>query len=265
MKIKAMAIFLSSILASASAFASDDFKCTLDSGDVMTLSHVSSTVYIEFIGVDDDPDEGGSVIKLDIASGGAQQSLNESAVGSQSFTLRGTDDDIDGAIAVVYEKYDGKESAYYTLMNTMGKEVVNLACKPTTIQARNTLLTNGIVEIAAQQQIQSNDAPAVAKSEPKNSEPANPFKIWVGERLFEYGTIKTPYRTVNITSTADNLIINEVTVNRNQCSASIGNPKKPIELPFGATATYDYNIQHRRCDVVEIVVKTNKGDLTFQP
>ncbi|WP_347900811.1 hypothetical protein [Pseudomonas purpurea] len=259
---------LMSIFASASACANDkyDLKCMLDSGDVMTLSHGSGTVYIEFLGANDDPDEGGSVIKLDILSGGAQQTLNKSAVGTQSFTLRGTDDDIEGAVAIGYDRHEGKQTAYFSLMNQMGKEVQSHTCKPETIRAQNALLTEGIAEIEAQhQKTQPNKSGATSKIEPSTAPSASPIKVGVDERLFQYGSVKTPYRTVNITSIAEGLIINSVIVNRNQCSSSVGNPNKAFELPFGRTVTYDYNIQSRRCDVVEIVVKTNKGDWTLAP
>lgn len=137
---------LMSLLASASACANEkyDLKCTLDSGDVMTLSHSSGTVYIEFLGPDDDPDEGGRVIKLDIPSGGAQPTVNKNPVGTQSFVLRGTDDDIEGAVAIVYESHEGKRSAYFSVMNHVGKETENHSCKPDTIKSSNTLLTEGI-------------------------------------------------------------------------------------------------------------------------
>lgn len=139
-------IALVSLLSSTSAFADDeyDLKCTLDSGDVMTLSHGSGTVYIEFLGPEDDPDEGGKVIKLDIPSGGAQPTINKNPVGTQSFVLRGTDDDIEGAVAIVYEDHEGKRSAYFSVMNHVGKETENHSCQPDTIKSSNTLLTEGI-------------------------------------------------------------------------------------------------------------------------
>lgn len=268
MKKLVVTALLISIFASAYACANDkyDLKCTLDSGDAMTLSHSSDTVYIEFMGANDDPDEGGNVIKLDIPSGGAQQTLNKSTVGTQSFVLRGTDDDIEGAVAIAYEKHEGKQTAYFSLMNHMGKEVENHACKPETIQTQNALLMEGIAEIETQhQKAQSNKPRTVSKIEPSAAPSVSPIKVGAGENLFQYGSVKTPYRTINITSIAEDLIINGVIVNRNQCSSSIGNPNKAFELPFGRTVTYNYNIQSRRCDVVEVVVKTNKGDWTVAP
>lgn len=260
-----VAAVLSSLFASAAVQANDaaDLKCTLESGDVLTLSHSESTVYIEFLGVDDDPDEGGSVIKLDVPSGGAVQTLGKGSAGSPLFALRGTDSDIEGAVAVVYEQRDGKPSAYFSLMNSLGKEVQSHTCKPATIQAQPTLLTTGIAILGAH--TQNAQAPVTANRATPTAAATLPVKINVDERLFQYGSVRTPYRTVNITSVAEGLVVNGVVVNRNQCSAKLGNPNKPFELPFGRTVTFEYNIQHRRCDVVEIVVQTNQGDWTFTP
>lgn len=256
-KILATALLVSAF---SSAYANEDYdlSCTLENGEVMTLSHASDTVYIGFLGPNDDPDEGGSVIKLDIPSGGAQQTLIKADGGLQSFVLRGTDDDIEGAVAVVYEKIEGKQSAYFSSMNQIGKETQNNACKSDTIKATSTLLATGLPGLKITHQ---NTAPSKIDEIPKTA----PIKINIGERLFQYGTIKTPYRTINITSIADDLVIKSVIVNRNQCSASLGNPKKSFNLSFGQTITYDFNIQYRRCDVVEVVVSTNKGEWNFNP
>ncbi|WP_283188859.1 hypothetical protein [Pseudomonas sp. PMCC200344] len=256
------AFFVSlSISAHSSAEEQYDIKCTLDSGEVMTLSHSNSTAYIEFLAANDDPDDGGSVVKLDIPSGGAQQFLNNVGGVSKSFVLRGTDDDIEGAVAVGYENHDGKVGAYFSSMDTMGKETARHTCKPETIQAAKTLLVSGIgIKVPGQK-----DESGGAGSRTASAATDTPFKISIGEKMFKYGTVQTPYRTVNIVSTSDDLTINSVIVNRNQCSESVGNPKKAVKVPFGSTITYDYNIQYKRCDVVEVVVKTNKNDWTFRP
>lgn len=263
MKKIVLATFFIFMLSSAYSYAEEqyDLKCTLDSGDVMALSHISSTVYIEFLGPNDDPDEGGSVIKLDIASGGAQQFLNKSSGGTQSFVLRGTDEDIEGAVAVGYENHEGKLDAYFISMNSLGKETERHTCKPETIQAAKEILIKGIGIKAPSQKSQSSDTIRETTETPT----ASPFKISIGQQMHEYGSIRTPYRTVSITSTSDDLIINSVIVNRNQCSEMYGTPKNPFKLPFGQTFTYNFNIQHKRCEVVEVVVKTNKKDWTFRP
>lgn len=110
----------------------------------MTLSHSDSTAYIEFLAASDDLDEGGSVIKLDIPSGGAQQFLDDVGGATQSFILRGTDEDIEGAVAVGYENIDGKAVAYFSFMNSLGKETTRHICKPETIKVAKTLLVSGI-------------------------------------------------------------------------------------------------------------------------
>ncbi|MDU9394339.1 hypothetical protein [Pseudomonas sp. zfem002] len=259
-EVVAAVVLASGFMSAAHANDNFDLRCTLDSGDVLTLSHVSDTAYIEFLGPDDDPDEGGSVIKLDAPGGGVQLYLDRTAEGRESFVLRGTDSDIEGAVAVAYERHEGKQSAYFSQMNSLGKETGHYACKPETIKASNVLLSAGLVGLnvpASGTQGTSSAAPAQPAS--------SPVKVNIGERLFQYSTVRTPYRTVNITGVAEGLVINRVTVNRNQCSESIANPKKPISLPFGKTVTYDYNIEYRRCDVVEVVINTNQGEWVLKP
>lgn len=140
---------LASLFASASVYADEeyDLKCTLESGEKMTLSHGSDTVYISFKAIDD-PDEGGSVIKLDIPSGEAQQTMTKnSTTGVTAYILRGTGDDIEGSIAVVYEKHQGKQDAYFSVMNSLGAEIQSHSCKISTIKADSRLLIKGIAHI----------------------------------------------------------------------------------------------------------------------
>lgn len=79
------------------------------------------------------------------------------------------------------------------------------------------------------------------------------------------------YRVVNVTGLANELTINKVVVNRDQCRASLSNPIKPYTLKFGATQSYRYmlynsiNGSRYHCDVVEIVVETAQGAWTFTP
>ncbi len=145
-------LLLGSLFASTSVYANEnyDLKCTLDNGDQMTLSHSNSTVYIEFLGPKDDPDEGGRVIKLDIPSGEAQQTITRNDVtGTTSFVLRGTGDDIEGAVSVVYEEYNGKRESYFSTMNSLGSETENHPCKTHTIKASNSLIKKGISGVQA--------------------------------------------------------------------------------------------------------------------
>ncbi|HGE8266167.1 TPA: hypothetical protein ACGD2I_000572 [Aeromonas hydrophila] len=79
------------------------------------------------------------------------------------------------------------------------------------------------------------------------------------------------YRVVNVTGLANELTINKVVVNRDQCRTSLSNPIKPYTLKFGATQSYRYmlynsvNGSRYHCDVVEIVVETAQGTWTFTP
>lgn len=115
----------------AYAVGAYDLQCLLDNGEQMTLSHVSNTVYISFETPGGDSEEGGSVIKLDIPSGEAKQTLAANpGAGIASFTLRGENEDIEGAVAVNYSEYDGTGDAYYTAMNAMGQETSTVSCKP---------------------------------------------------------------------------------------------------------------------------------------
>ncbi|OVZ94936.1 hypothetical protein CBW54_00535 [Yersinia kristensenii] len=98
-----------------------------------------------------------------------------------------------------------------------------------------------------------------------------PVKVNVGQQSTMVGKYESVYRVVNITGMADGIIVNNVTVNRGQCRSSLANPKKPYNLPFGATQSYNYMIfngmsnGYYNCDVIEIVVSTNQGDFTFKP
>lgn len=176
---------LASLLASASVYANEeyDLKCTLDSGEKMMLSHSSDTVYISFKALDDDSDEGGSVIKLDIPSGEAQQAISKnSTTGVAAYTLRGTGDDIEGAISVVYEEYDGKREAYFSTMNALGSETANHPCKTNTIQVSNNLIKKGIAGVNG---LQSNESRQPPTQEPEASiiTQTSPVKIGIGQRV----------------------------------------------------------------------------------
>lgn len=123
-------------------------KCTLDTGEVMTLSHKKDTVYINFKSQDKISDIGSTVIKLDTNSGEAQQSITVNDVtGSRVFVLRATGDAIEGAMAIAYEEYKGKPDARVSIMNPMGKEIKSHACLTNTINARSNLLYTGIENV----------------------------------------------------------------------------------------------------------------------
>lgn len=126
-----------------------DLKCTLDTGEVMTLSHKKDTVYIYFESQDKSSDKGRTVIKLDTNSGEAQQSVTVNDVtDSRVFVLRGTGEDIEGAIAIAYEEYKGQPDAHISVMNPMGKEIESHACLTDTINIKSNLLHKGIEHVA---------------------------------------------------------------------------------------------------------------------
>lgn len=125
-----------------------DLKCTIDTGEVMTMSHKKDTVYIAFESQDKSSDKGRTVIKLDTNSGEAQQSITVNDVtDSRVFVLRGTGEDIEGAIAIAYEEYKGQPDAHISVMNPMGKEIESHACLTDTINTRSNLLHKGIEHV----------------------------------------------------------------------------------------------------------------------
>lgn len=125
-----------------------DLKCTLDTSEVITLSHKKDAVYIYFESQDKSSDKGRTVIKLDTNSGEAQQSITVNDVtDSRVFVLRGTGEDIEGAIAIAYEEYKGQPDAHISVMNPMGKEIESHACLTDTINTKSNLLHKGIEHV----------------------------------------------------------------------------------------------------------------------
>lgn len=150
MKLPTILLFLASLFNLNAVYAAGeyDLKCQLENKTALTLSHSDTTVYIAFMTPDDDTDEGGQVIKLDIASGGASQALGtENYTNTKYFVLRGTDDDIDGTVSVNYSLTSDKKSAGYSVMTSLGKESESLSCLPDTIKVTNNLLGNGLSHV----------------------------------------------------------------------------------------------------------------------
>lgn len=143
------AILFPSLLAcgGAKTYEGFDLQCRLDTGEVMILSHSKDTVYISFESPDYSSDTDGRIIKLDILSGEAKQFLVRNRVGTASYVLRGVGEDIEGAIAVVYERNEGVHNAYFSVMNYLGHEVEERVCDPTTIEVNNDLLTLAISNV----------------------------------------------------------------------------------------------------------------------
>jgi len=151
MKLPTILLSLLSLSVLNTAYAAEeyDIKCQLTDNTELVLSHSDSTVYIAFKAQGDDPEEGGQVIKLDIPSGGAQQALGtDSFTSGKYFVLRGTDEDIEGAVSMTYSLTKGKASASYSVMTSLGKELENINCKPDTIKASNDLLKNGLSHVS---------------------------------------------------------------------------------------------------------------------
>ncbi|MEY1581278.1 hypothetical protein AB7Z98_20715 [Providencia manganoxydans] len=155
---KNVILIIIGMLFTTSSFADADFdlKCTLDDGVQMTVSHGSHTVYIAFFAPGDDPDEGGGVIKLDIASGEVKQDILHHDGRIIFFGLRGESPDSESMIVVSYRQdmkvFIGKKPHYsdvmtfYTLNKITGDHTED-KCIPDTIQLGNTLTQYGIPNV----------------------------------------------------------------------------------------------------------------------
>ncbi|OTA16922.1 hypothetical protein Xvie_01601 [Xenorhabdus vietnamensis] len=252
------ALFISLFAAqSAHAGGGYDLQCMLENGEQMTLSHASDTVYISFEKPGGDSEEGGSVIKLDIASGEAKQNLAvNTGVGTASFTLRGESDDIEGAIAFNYSEYDGTGDAYYTVMNSMGQETSTVSCKPGTIRVSRSLLLNGINGVGSQQA----NKPTSSQQQQVQKSTTPPFKVQFGSSVSNEGW-NTKYGVIQLTITDDNVVLKSIRVNRGNCKMeSVGNRILPYKYKFGDVATFKY----MKCDrILEASIVTDSGSWTF--
>lgn len=116
-------LYLIMLLSSSSQAGQEnwDLKCTLDTSGVMTLSHKKDTVYITYKSQDKSSDKGSVVIKMDTNSGEAQQSITANDVtDNRVFVLRGTGENIEGAMAITYEEYKGQPDAHISVMTPYG-------------------------------------------------------------------------------------------------------------------------------------------------
>lgn len=252
------ALFISLFAAqSAHAGGGYDLQCILDNGEEMTLSHASNTVYISFEKPGGDSEESGSVIKLDIPSGEAKQTVvANSGAGTASFTLRGESEDIEGAVALNYSEYDGTGDAYYTVMNSLGQETSTVSCTPGTIKISRSLLQNSINGIGSQQA----NKPTPSQQQQVQQSTTPPFKVQFGSSVSNEGW-NTKYGVIQLTITDDNVVLKSIRVNRGNCKMeSAGNRTLPAKYKFGEVTTFKY----MKCDrIIEANIVTNSGSWTF--
>ncbi|EJY5554613.1 hypothetical protein OGI46_000163 [Salmonella enterica] len=215
-----------------------DLKCTLDDGEQMTVSHVSDTVYIAFLAPGDDPDEGGSVIKLDVSSGSVKQELTEPGMKYPYFTLTGTDEEIDGK----------------------GNSVSKSYCKSKTIEISGNLTEKGIINTKPTNN-SANNIDSINKAQPK--EP--PYGLTVNAETIKQG-VSVPYGRwkYEIRSNVDGLTVKNVTVNRGKCKViwytNPNNLKWDDTTNFGVTTDARFST----CKPREVVIETNYGVETFK-
>ena len=242
---------------SAHAGGGYDLQCQLENGEQMTLSHASNTVYIGFEKPGGDSEEGGSVVKLDIPSGEAKQTVVANpGAGTASFTLRGENKDIEGAVALNYSEYDGTGDAYYTVMNSLGQETSTVSCKPGTIKVSGNLLRNGINAVSGQQA----NKPTPSQQQQVQQSTTPPFKVQFGSSVSNEGW-NTKYGVIQLTITDDNVVLKSIRVNRGNCKMeSAGNRTLPTKYKFGEVATFKY----MKCDrIIEASIATDSGSWTF--
>lgn len=252
-------------LFSVGTFANEkyDLKCTLDSGEKMTVSHSSDTVYIGFEKPGADSEEGGeSIIKLDVSSGGVKQELTESGMKYPYFTLTGTDEEIDGKVIVDYNTDENfKITASFSHIDSKGNQVSKSHCKPKTIEIRDDLPEKGIINTVAENNTTNTNNDVNDDNKAQSEEP--PYNLTVSTEMIKIGT---PYGRWNyeIRSNIDGLTVKNVTVNRGKCKViwytNPNNLKWDDATKFGVTTDYEFST----CKPREVVVETNYGVREFK-
>lgn len=254
---------LSTLFTTACAAADFDLKCTLTDNSIMTLSHSAQTVYIGFTNQGDVESEG-AVIKLDVPSGEAVQTVGSRPVFHEKFfNLRGTGEEIEGAVAITYAEHKGVKSAGYTEINLLGNETKNISCKPGSIKAANGLLTNGIAGMEKQVS-HTGDTTNNTPDEDVSDQPV----IKVSTEHF-YLVNQFPNWRITLTSVGDNIIVKNAIMNRGNCTLRPnGNGDRfNVPLKFGDTLKFNVTTDEHfsKCQLLELVVETNKGMFTFKP
>ncbi|MBD8198650.1 hypothetical protein [Pantoea agglomerans] len=258
----ALILTLSTLFTTACAAADFDLKCTLTDNSIMTLSHSAQTIYIGFTNPRDVESEG-AVIKLDVSSGEAVQTVgSRPAFQENYFNLRGNGEEIEGAVAITYAENKGVKSAGYTEMNSLGNETKNISCKPDTIEVANELLTSGISGMEKQMS-HTGDTTNNTSDEEVSDQPV----IKVSTEHF-YLVNQFPKWRITLTSVGNNIIVKNAIMNRGNCTLlPNGNGDRfNVPLKFGDTLKFNVTTDENfsKCQLLELVVETNKGTFTFK-
>jgi len=105
---------------------------------------------------------------------------------------------------------------------------------------------------------QTTEAPAEEPSQTPEQAPIR-IELKLNSAYAEYGLGK-----IEVQATTDQVTINQVILNRGQCSAIDNSIKMPITLSFGRTYTgYINNCSLDK--IIEVQVNTNLGNWTFNP
>lgn len=150
MKSAILPALLISLLTATSVYANEnyDLQCTLTDGNQMTLSHSKDTVYIAFLGPNEDPEESDSVMKLDLNIDAVRQIKTVSP--SPMLTVEATPVDFDEkgtSVHVIFQELERKKYVSYIVTNSMGREISSMDCKSGTIKTTPNLINQGIAGV----------------------------------------------------------------------------------------------------------------------
>lgn len=89
--------------------------------------------------------------------------------------------------------------------------------------------------------------------------PQNPFKVTY-EYLDPGGNGILAYQRVYVTSLDDSITVKQVVINRGNCSINRYLPQVPVRLGYSQSV---YAVTSPVCDILEVKVMTNKGDVVY--
>ncbi|HBM2882473.1 TPA: hypothetical protein LVL12_000463 [Klebsiella oxytoca] len=254
-KLNISVLFISGVLFAGSSFANGnyDLKCTLDSGEDMTVSHSSDTIYIAFgkSGTDSE-EEGEDIIKLDVPSGEVIQKPGLKTVRAFDYLLYGTNAEMPVIAQVEYNKNPYGEKMYFATKDKKSQKVEKTNCIPSTIKIANTVTQNGIVfDYGSFAGRDGNDNNAIK------------LNVTSGVTKFAQQTYNRYYWKYTVIAQRDGVKVLEFNVNRGNCDVSLEGMNKPLNFSNTVAFTVTTNRDYTKCIPQEAVVKTNFGTHSF--
>lgn len=78
--------------------------------------------------------------------------------------------------------------------------------------------------------------------------------------------ISGEFQNITITSVRDDLVVQNIVVNRGRCKIALTYPGRKSEFPKRLTYSEDFTFQSFACPkALEVVVYTNRGEVTWSP